>query len=61
MQAMTPRELFEEGQKLYHGSGVPKNSAEAERFFRQSANQGYADAQDMMGVFCRFGISVKKV
>ena len=33
-----------------HGQGVPENAAEAARWYRLAAEQGYADAQEVLGI-----------
>jgi len=42
-------ELFEKGDRYYHGQGVRKNLALALRSYRKSAEQGHAAAQNRLG------------
>ena len=47
--------------KMYaNGDGVPKDSAEAVKWFRKSAEQGYAAAQHNLGVMYYNGTGVIK-
>ena len=38
------------GSLYYFGNGVPKDSAEAFRWFRKAADQGHSDAQNVLGL-----------
>jgi TPR repeat protein len=48
------------GVAYYNGDGVPKDEAEAIRWFRKAADQGYAEAQFNLGVAYDFGNGVPK-
>ena len=43
------REWFNKGTEYYYGFGVPKDYAEAVKWFRLAAEQGYANAQFFLG------------
>ena len=49
--AKKAEELFELGLKYHDGNGVPQNSEEALRYYRQSAEQGYDQAQYVLGLY----------
>ena len=42
----------------YDGEGVPQDYAEAVKWYRLAADQGYANAQYNLGVMCRDGHGV---
>jgi TPR repeat protein len=44
----------------YNGAGVPKNDAEAVKWYRRAADQGMADAQYNLGVMYVSGAGVPK-
>ena len=47
--------------RLYEtGEGVPRDDAEAVKWFQQAAEQGHTDAQDSLGRMYRFGLGVAK-
>ena len=49
------------GLMYYNGEGVPKDSAEAVKWYRKAADQGYADAQFNLGLNYANGEGVPKV
>ena len=48
--AGVPEAQFNLGQAYKLGRGVTMNLAEAEKWYRKSAQQGFADAQDLLGL-----------
>ena len=46
----SPEEQFKLGNVYYRGDGVPKDYAQAVKWFRKAADQGLAESQNMMGV-----------
>ena len=56
----TPQEQFQLGLRYAEGNGVPKSITEAFRWWRWAADQGNADAQNMMGNCCYNGYGVEK-
>lgn len=54
---MTPKEQFELGEKYYFND---KNYTEAAKWYRKSAEQGYAKAQYELGAMFYFGESIVK-
>ncbi len=56
----TPQEQFQMGLRYAEGNGVPKSEAEAFRWWRRAADQGNADAQNMMGNCCFDGYGVER-
>lgn len=53
-----PSRQFDLGLKYYNGYGVPKNDAEAVKWYRKAADQGYASAQSNLGVMYAKGEGV---
>jgi hypothetical protein len=51
---------YKTGKKFYHGQGVPQDYAEAVRWFRKAAEQGYSPAQTQLGICYLHGQGVKK-
>lgn len=51
---------FNLGLKYEKGQGVPKNEAEAARWYRKAADQGHAGAQDNLGIMYATGQGVVK-
>jgi len=49
--ANNAEELFEIGLKYHDGTGVPQDSEKALQYYRQSAEQGYDQAQYVMGLY----------
>lgn len=45
---------------FFKGQGVEKDDVLAARYFRMAADQGNADAQDMLGLLYKFGQDVSK-
>lgn len=56
----TPQEQFQMGLRYAEGNGVPKSETEAFRWWRRAADQGNADAQNMMGNCCYNGYGVER-
>jgi TPR repeat protein len=54
------RVQFNLGVKYATGEGVPKNPAEAVKWYRKAADQGYAPAQSNLGVMYAKGEGVAK-
>jgi hypothetical protein len=48
-QKMSPSEMTKIGDNYYDGNGVEKNYAEAVKWYRKAAEQGFADAQNKLG------------
>ncbi len=46
--AKSPKELFEEAERLYHGRGVPQDTSEAYKFYMEAADTGHPDAAFVM-------------
>jgi len=51
---------YNRGETYYNGTGVPKNYAEAARWYLMAADQGHAGAQDCLGQLYRDGKGVAK-
>ncbi len=49
---------YELGRKYDHGIGVPEDYAEAEKWYRKAAEQGFAPAQFDLGFMYFFGLGV---
>ena len=49
--AKSAEELYELGLKYHDGAGVPQDSKKALDQYRQSAEQGYAQAQYLLGLY----------
>ena len=49
--AKSAEELYELGLKYHDGNGVPQDSKKALDLYRQSAEQGYAQAQYLLGLY----------
>jgi TPR repeat protein len=49
---------FDMGLKYYNGNGVTKDYAEAFKYFKKSAEQGYASGQDWLGYMYQKGYGV---
>lgn len=54
----TPRELFDEGVRLFKGAGVPKDQAGAMELFTEAATQGLPEAQTFLGSCYEKGFGV---
>ena len=52
------REWFLRGSDYYYGNGVPQDYAEAAKWFRLAAEQGYTDAQFFLGLVYQDGKGV---
>lgn len=50
---ITPDDQFELGRRYYNGIGLPKDEAEAVKWFRKAAEKGHAKAQYNLGI-CYF-------
>ena len=48
------------GTMYENGEGVPRDDAEAEKWYRRAAEQGYADAQSALGLMYHAGESVPR-
>lgn len=46
------------GLKYYNGQGVPKNNAEAMKYFNKAAEQGHADAQYILGRMYEYDVDI---
>ena len=55
-----PFAQYSVGYFYYHGIGVPKDFAQAFRWFRKAAEQGNAEAQNDLGSMYEFGHGVSK-
>ena len=55
-----PETQFEIGKKHYNGEGVARDSAEAAKWYRLSAEQGHSGAQCNLGLMYRWGYGVKQ-
>ena len=51
------KELFELGLKYHDGNGVPQDSKKALDYYRQSAEQGYDEAQYVIGLYYKDDLS----
>lgn len=60
MEARTPAELFQAGQKLWDGQGVTKDPAEAVKLFQVAAGQGNSAAQAYLAAAYRTGVGIEK-
>jgi TPR repeat protein len=58
--AMSAEKAYEEALRLWNGTGVAKNEAEAVRLFRIAADQGHGDAQASLGYAYDMGTGVAK-
>ena len=58
LAAQDLREWFNKGTEYYYGFGVPKDYAEAVKWFRLAAEQGYTDAQFFLGLVYQDGKGV---
>ena len=55
---MTPQQVFELGQLLEAGSGVPQNVAQAAFCYARAAERGHAEAMNSLGVLYAMGRGV---
>lgn len=58
--AMPAAQAYEEALRLWNGTGVAKNEAEAVRLFRIAADQGHGEAQASVGYAYDMGTGVAK-
>lgn len=49
---------YKMGLKYYNGQGVPKNNAEAMKYFKKAAEQGHADAQYKLGRMYEYDVDI---
>ena len=57
-QPTDAKEQYILGKNYDHGNGVPKDQAEAIKWYRKAADQGYADAQAAIGISYVWGLGV---
>src|SRR5215472_14731750 len=55
-----PQSQYNRGTAYWYGNGVPQDYAEAAKWYRKAAQEGYAEAQNRLGQMLEIGQGVRQ-